>query len=79
MMRSLPAIACMAVLCLILTLGLWPFHAPVNQVYWLGNRNGIRFGDYGTLLSAGAFGATAGDPAADLRPSVRSYSTTGMP
>lgn len=52
---SLLAIVCVAVLCTILTLGLWPFHAPANQVSWLDHRNGLRFGRYGTVFSAGSF------------------------
>ncbi len=46
---------CAVVLCVILTLGLWPFHVPRNEVSWLGNRNGLRFGRYGTVFSAGEF------------------------
>lgn len=45
---------CIAVLCTILTLGLWPFHTPKNDVTWLGERNGLRFGRYGTVISSGA-------------------------
>jgi len=37
----------------ILVAGLWPFHAPLNQVTWLENGNGIRFGDNSTILSSG--------------------------
>lgn len=50
---------CCVVLCTILILGLWPFHSPRNQVYWLGNQNGIRFGRYGTLASFKAFDTTS--------------------
>ncbi len=48
-------IVCIAVLCTILTLGLWPFHAPKNDVTWLEARNGLRFGKFGTVLSSGEF------------------------
>jgi hypothetical protein len=44
---------CAFVVCVILVAGLWPFHSPKNQVSWLGNGNGLLFGDYGSLLSAG--------------------------
>jgi hypothetical protein len=44
-----------AVSCTIFTLGLWPFHSPRNQVSWLENRNGIRFGRYGTVESFRVF------------------------
>ena len=37
----------------ILIAGLWPFHSPKNEVYWLGNRDGLRFGHHGTILSSG--------------------------
>jgi hypothetical protein len=30
------ALICLAVLCITLTLGLWPFHAPRNEVSWAG-------------------------------------------
>jgi hypothetical protein len=38
----------------ILVAGLWPFHAPQNEVAWLANGNGVRFGQYGTILSSRA-------------------------
>jgi glycopeptide antibiotics resistance protein len=47
-------VLCIFVLCGILVAGFWPFHAPVNQVTWLKNANGLRFGDHGTILSSGA-------------------------
>jgi hypothetical protein len=43
-----------AVLCITLTLGLWPFHAPRNNVSWLTGANGVVFGKYGTVLGSGA-------------------------
>jgi hypothetical protein len=46
---------CAAVLCIILTLGLWPFHAPENQVTWLRERSGLRFGRNGTAIGSRAF------------------------
>ncbi len=49
------AILCALVLCGILTAGLWPFHAPRNEVEWLKTENGLRFGRYGTLQSSGTF------------------------
>jgi len=59
-MRHLLAVSvCIAILLVILTLGLWPFHAPRNAVSWLQDRNGLRFGDYGTVMSSGAFQQTA--------------------
>jgi len=59
------ALVCIAVLFGILALGAAPFHAPGNQVTWIGVRPGIRLGDYGTLSSSRAFDASAmRDPAA---------------
>lgn len=49
------ALICIAVLCTILTLGLWPFRAPANGVTWLANRNGLSLGRYSTVLSSGPF------------------------
>jgi VanZ family protein len=63
MRHLLLTIVCIAVLCGILVAGLWPFHSPRNEVTWLKDRNGLRFGDYGTVRSAGALGqAVSGDP-----------------
>jgi hypothetical protein len=47
--------ACLCILCGILTVGLWPFQAPKNDVAWLNNENGLRFGEYGTISSSGIF------------------------
>jgi VanZ like family len=43
------------VICIILVAGLWPFHAPKNSVSWLGEKNGLRFDSYGTVLSSKPF------------------------
>jgi len=53
--RSFLGLICVAVLCTILGLGLWPFHSPRNEVSWLENHNGLRFGRYGTVVSSGFF------------------------
>jgi VanZ family protein len=57
------AVGALAVLtlCGILVAGLWPFHSPKNQVHWLDNENGLRFGDYGTILSSGMFESASSD------------------
>jgi VanZ like family/Concanavalin A-like lectin/glucanases superfamily len=52
-------VICLAVLCVILTLGLWPFHSPENEVSWLGIHNGLRFGRFGTVVSSAAFPMTS--------------------
>jgi hypothetical protein len=36
-----------------LVAGLWPFQSPRNSVTWLGGENGLRFGEAGTIVSAG--------------------------
>ena len=51
----------MVTLCGILVAGLWPFHSPKNQVHWLENENGLRFGHYGTILSSGMFEGASSD------------------
>jgi hypothetical protein len=58
--RKLKAILCVPVICGLLTLGLWPFHAPLNHVSWLRDRNGVELATHGTVWSAGAF-ETPGD------------------
>ncbi len=48
------AVLCLSALCGILVACLWPFHAPKNEVTWLGNENGLQFGHHGTVLSSGS-------------------------
>ena len=43
------------VLCGILVAGLWPFHAPRNDVSWLREGQGLLFGKHGTIVSATPF------------------------
>ena len=43
---------CFFVLLIILTAGLWPFHAPQNDVSWLSDGNGLILGKHGSLVSA---------------------------
>lgn len=50
----------------IVTAGLWPFHAPANQVAWL--RNGLLLGRHGTALSAKAFATS--EPRAEAGRSI---------
>jgi glycopeptide antibiotics resistance protein len=52
---------CVAVLCVLLTLGLWPFHTPKNEVTWLGGSNGLRFGTSSTVISSTAFPLAAAE------------------
>jgi len=53
MQRNVLGLLCAAVLIIILIAGLWPFHAPKNQVSWLSNSDGLHFGEYGVVLSPG--------------------------
>jgi glycopeptide antibiotics resistance protein len=55
MKLNLLALVCIAVLGITLTLGLWPFHSPANEVSWLGTHDGLRFGKYGTVISSSLF------------------------
>jgi hypothetical protein len=48
---------CAFVLLGILVAGLWPFHAPKNQVSWMSGGGGLLFGKYGSIVSAGTFKA----------------------
>lgn len=47
-------LVCVVFLITILTLGLWPFHAPRNDVTWLPDRNGLRFGKGATVFGSNA-------------------------
>ena len=63
MRHLLLGIACIASLSGILVAGLWPFHSPRNEVTWLKDRNGLLFGEYGTVMSTGALAGTgSSDP-----------------
>jgi hypothetical protein len=57
MTRRVLGIICLLVLGGILVAGLWPFHAPRNEVSWLSDGNGLLFGEHGSVVSAGAFKA----------------------
>jgi len=48
-------ILCVCTMVIILVAGLWPFHAPKNDVAWLTKENGLRFGEHGTILSSDVF------------------------
>ncbi len=74
-------VICACVLVGILTVGLWPFHAPRNEVSWLKGGNSLFFGGYGSIVSAGSFKANKSKETAPcsleiwLQPS-REYSGT---
>jgi hypothetical protein len=48
-------VICACVLLGIMVAGLWPFHSPKNEVTWVSHGKGLRFGKYGTVVSAGLF------------------------
>jgi VanZ family protein len=48
-------LAVICVVCVLLAAGLWPFHAPQNDVAWCNNGDGLCFGRHGSALSAGGF------------------------
>jgi hypothetical protein len=52
-------VICPLVLFGMLLAGLWPFHAPRNEVSWLSGKNGLLLGKHGTIVSASPFGARA--------------------
>jgi len=66
--RNISLAICLMVLCGILLAGLWPFHAPRNEVSWLNEGNGVLLGKRGTIVSAGPFeaGASRGDNSCTL-------------
>lgn len=43
---------CLVVVCITLSLGLWPFHSPRNDVTWIP-QGGLEFGKYGTVIAPG--------------------------
>ena len=51
--KTLAGTVCLCLFGIILTAGLWPFHIPANQVTWLRDRDGLKFGRHGSVLSAG--------------------------
>jgi hypothetical protein len=61
--RKLLCAACVLTAIVILIAGLWPFNPrPRNEVSWLTDENGLRFGDNGTVYSSDAFAITGPSP-----------------
>ena len=59
---------CGGVVCVMLTLGLWPFHTPRNEVTWLKQIDGVAFGEYGTILGTNALsGGQSGAGSIEMR------------
>jgi hypothetical protein len=53
---KLLGLVCLVVLSVILTLGLWPFHTPANEVAWLRAGPGLRFGRRSTVIASERIG-----------------------
>lgn len=60
--RSFLTGICVFVLGGILVAGLWPFHAPRNEVTWLSQGDGLLLRKYGTVVSAAPLQANPGRP-----------------
>jgi VanZ like protein/concanavalin A-like lectin/glucanase superfamily protein len=82
--KPLHVAACVGVLCVILTAGLWPFnpHLP-NNVAWQDHPSGLRFGGYGAVLSSRPFPppdtvACSMEIWAEARPGSRSGTLLGF-
>ena len=71
--------ACGGVLVCILVAGLWPFHAPRNDVNWLRQGDGLLLRKYGSVVSAAPFRANlVGDESCSLeiwQQSLRAHSS----
>jgi hypothetical protein len=59
--RHLLGGACALVLISILCVGLWPFHAPRNNVAWLRDEDGLLFSKYGSIVSVSDFEPASSD------------------
>jgi hypothetical protein len=57
--KKLLTLICILILGGILVAGLWPFRAPRNQVAWLAQGPGLRFGHHGTVISSGTLPAVS--------------------
>ncbi len=77
--RRLPGLICVSVLGCILVAGLAPFQRPRNAVTWLGNENGVRLGNYGTIWSSGTFEVVAAqdEPSCSLEIWLQPSQTSG--
>jgi hypothetical protein len=57
---------CLGMACVLLSAGLWPFRAPKNNVEWITEENGLRFGRHGIVTSANGFRAPSKQGACSL-------------
>src|ERR1700675_852889 len=49
---------CLAVLSIVVSLGLWPFHAPRHDAAWLEDSNGLSLVRSGTVISSDTLNLT---------------------
>jgi len=75
--RWIWGLCCIAILCVILLAGLWPFCAPGNQVQWLPNQNGLQFGGRGVVIGDRPFRALPPGGPAVLEICLRPQSLAG--
>jgi len=68
---------CICTLCTILLAGLWPFHAPKNEVEWLRGRNGLQFGHRGIAQSVKAFHTETPSSPCSLEIALQPANVTG--
>ena len=54
-LSTLIKMLCVCTVVIVLIAGLWPFHAPENNVEWHVQEDGIQFGHHGSVVSLGAF------------------------
>jgi hypothetical protein len=52
MQKQVLGLFCASILAGILMAGLWPFHAPKNEVSWLHDGDGLHFGRHGVMLAS---------------------------
>jgi len=63
-MRKMIGAICVTILCGLLAAGLWPFNPfPRNDVNWLRDGDGLRFGPHGTIFSTHRFELPRSDQA----------------
>jgi VanZ family protein len=55
---SLITVLCVCVVLIMLVAGLWPFHAPMNEVKWLTGKNGLEFAFHSGVVSTASLHST---------------------
>ena len=74
--RKILGFLCVGLTIGLLYVGLRPFRHIANEVAWLGSENGLRFGDYATIISSGPLELASSD---DVSPwSLELWLTPGL-